>query len=82
MRWTLHSSPWSKNVQPENRESTAEVVAAEAEIEQARLEMAGAMTTMEQKIASTLDWRVQFQRHPAAFLGTAAGLGYLIARLL
>jgi hypothetical protein len=69
-------------VRPEQRNSTAEIEEAQANIEKVRREIAGQMNTLEHKIANSIDWRFQFRRHPGAFLGTAAGLGYLIGRLL
>ncbi len=52
------------------------------QIEQARNRLGQDLNELEYQVRRTTDWRLQFRRHPWAFLGTAFGgalaLGWLI----
>lgn len=53
----------------------------EEEIVQARNRLGRDLNDLENRIRDTVDWRTQFRRNPAAFIGAAFGIG-LIAGLL
>jgi len=48
------------------------------EIEQTRERISSNLTQLERRVESALDWRAQFDRRPWAFLGGAAGAGFLL----
>jgi hypothetical protein len=48
------------------------------DVERARERLGANLNELEYRIKSELDWRVQFRRHPWAFLGAAFGLAFLI----
>jgi hypothetical protein len=48
------------------------------DVERARARLGADLNELEYRIKSELDWRVQFRRHPWAFLGAAFGLAFLI----
>ena len=51
----------------------------ESHIEVKRERLGQNLRELESKVKSAADWRNQFENHPAAFLGAAAGGGVLLA---
>jgi hypothetical protein len=47
-------------------------------VERARHRLGENLNDLEYSVKSQLDWRVQFHRHPLAFLGAAFGVGALL----
>ena len=60
-------------------ETTDEI---ELEIERARGRLAEDLNALEHRVRSELDWRVHFNRHPYAFVGTAFGAALLLGRTI
>ncbi|TMB28605.1 MAG: hypothetical protein E6J61_17655 [Deltaproteobacteria bacterium] len=54
--------------------------AIRAGIERARQEIEQSVADLRQGVAETLDWRGMVRRHPAAALGGAIAVGFLLAR--
>lgn len=48
------------------------------DVEKARDRLGQDLNELEYRVKSEFDWRVQFNRHPWVFLGTAFGLAALI----
>jgi hypothetical protein len=60
--------------------SPRDPAAIRAGIERARQEIEQSVSELRQGVRETLDWRGLVRRHPAATLGGAFALGFLIAR--
>jgi hypothetical protein len=60
-------------------EATHEI---EVEIERARGRLAEDLNALEHRVRSEFDWRVHFNRHPYAFVGTAFGAALLLGRTI
>jgi len=54
----------------------------ENEIEQARSRLGQNLNELEYRVKQEFDWRVQFERHPATFLGIAFGAAFLLGAML
>jgi hypothetical protein len=52
------------------------------DVERARERLGANLNELQYRMKSELDWRVQFQRRPWAFLGAAFGLAFLIGMAL
>lgn len=52
------------------------------DVEQARARLDGDLNDLQYSVRSELDWRVQFDRHPWAFVGAAFGAGALLGLTL
>ncbi len=48
------------------------------DVERARERLGADLNELQYQIRSELDWKVQFDRHPWAFLGAAFGVAFLI----
>jgi hypothetical protein len=59
-----------------------EQVRLKRSIDSSQQELDRNLAALEAKAEDMLDWRTQFDRHPAVFLGLAAGGGLLAAALL
>jgi hypothetical protein len=60
----------------------AALAEVEAEIEHACANVEAQFDALRHEIVETIDWHRWVQRHPAAFLGVAFGLGFAIGRRL
>ncbi len=54
----------------------------ELEIEQARSRLGRNLNELEYRVKREFDWRVQFDRNPWKFLGTAFGVAFLLGILV
>lgn len=54
----------------------------ESHIRDTRRELSDNLEELEQKVRSVVDWRKQFNAHPAAFLAAAFGAGLLASRVV
>lgn len=54
----------------------------ESHIHETRTRLEQNVAELRTRVRSSLDWRVQFRRHPAAFAAAAFGAGLLIATMI
>ena len=52
------------------------------DIEQARSRLGQNLNELEYRVKTTTDWRVQFERHPWAFVGVAFGTAFVLGLIL
>jgi hypothetical protein len=57
-----------------------DLVRAEADIDQARRQVAASIGELQREIARTIDWREWVRRKPRLAFGLAAGAGFLLGR--
>ena len=54
----------------------------EKHIEETRNDLNNNLYELQNKLKNSVDWRVQFDTNPAAFLGIGFGVGLLLARIV
>jgi len=54
----------------------------EKHIEETRNKLNNNLSELQSKLKNSVDWRVQFDSNPAAFLGVGFALGLLLSRIV